>query len=52
MTDIPGALTNYYHWGPTEFWVSEENGYSFTWSCGALVIIVGELGSKLTVLGI
>ena len=29
-----------------------ENGYLFLGSCGALVIILGDLGSKLLVLGI
>ena len=29
-----------------------DNGYLFSWSEGALVITLGELGSKLIVLGI
>ena len=35
-------------WGPRGF----EKGYLFSGSCGALVIILGELGNKLIVLGI
>ena len=31
---------------------SEENGYLFSGSWGALVNILGELGSKLIILGI
>ena len=38
--------------GPQGFWGSGENGYLFSVSWGALVIILGELGSKLIVLGI
>ena len=34
------------------FWGSGENGYLFSGSWGALVIILGELGSKYIVLGI
>ena len=39
-------------WGPQGFWGSGENGYLFSGSWGALVIILGELGSKLIILGI
>ena len=38
--------------GPQGFWGSGENGYLFSGSWGALVIILGELGSKLIILGI
>ena len=38
--------------GPQEFGGSGENGYLFSGSWGALVIILGELGNKLKVLGI
>ena len=38
--------------GPQGFWGSGENGYLFSGSWEALVIILGELGSKLKVLGI
>ena len=37
---------------PQGFWGSGENGYLFSGSWGALVIILGELGSKLIILGI
>ena len=37
---------------PQGFWGSGENGYSFSGSWGALVIVLGELGSKLIILGI
>ena len=40
------------HVGPQVFWGSGENGYLFSGSWGALVIILGELGSKLIILGI
>ena len=38
--------------GPQGFWGSGENGYLFSESWGELVIILGELGRKLIVLGI
>ena len=38
--------------GPHGFWGSGENGYLFSGSWEALVIIFGNLGSKLIVLGI
>ena len=38
--------------GPQGFGGSGENGYFFSGSWGALVIILGDLGSKLIVLGI
>ena len=38
--------------GPQGFWGSGENGYLFSGSLGALVIISGDIGSKLIVLGI
>ena len=38
-------------WGPQGFWGSGENGYLFSGSWGALVIISRDLGSKLIVLG-
>ena len=38
--------------GPQGFWGSGEYGYLFSGSLGALEIILGELGSKLSVLGI
>ena len=38
--------------GPQGFWGSGENGYLFSGSWGALIIIKGELGSKLIILGI
>ena len=41
----------FYIW-PQGFWGSGENGYLFSESWGALVIILGELGSKLIILGI
>ena len=37
---------------PQGFWGSGENGFLFSGSWGALVIILGELGSKLIILGI
>ena len=37
---------------PQGFWGSGENGYLFSGDWGALVIILGELGSKLIILGI
>ena len=37
--------------GPQGFWGSGENGYLFSGSWGALVIIFRDLGSKLIVLG-
>ena len=37
---------------PQGFWGSGENGYLFSGGWGALVIILGELGSKLIILGI
>ena len=40
------------YWGPQGFWGSGENGYLFSGSWGALVIILGELGGKLIILGI
>ena len=39
-------------WWPQGFWGSGENGYLYSGSWGALVIILGELGSKLIILGI
>ena len=39
------------NWGPHGFWGSGENGYLFSGSWGALVIILGELGSKLVIFG-
>ena len=41
----------HYHWGPQGFGGSGENGYLFSGSWGALVIISGDLGSKLIILG-
>ena len=41
---IPGA--------PQGFWGSGEKGYLFSGSWGALLIILGELGSKHILLGI
>ena len=38
--------------GPQGFGGSGENGYLFSGSWGALVIISGDLGSKLIFLGI
>ena len=38
--------------GPQGFLGSGENGYLFSGSWGGLVIILGELGSKLIILGI
>ena len=37
--------------GPQRFWGSGENSYLFSGSWGALVIILGELGSKLIIWG-
>ena len=37
---------------PQGFWGSGENGYLFSGIWGALVIILGEMGSKRIVLGI
>ena len=40
-------------WGPPQgFWGSGEKGYLFSGSWGALLIILGELGSKHILLGI
>ena len=41
-----------YYWGPHGFWGSGENGYLFSGSWEALVIIFRDSGSKLIVLGI
>ena len=41
-----------YLWGPQGFWGSGEKGYLFSGSWGALLIILGELGSKHILLGI
>ena len=38
--------------GPQGFWGSGEKGYLFSGSRGALLIILGELGSKHILLGI
>ena len=38
--------------GPQGFWGYGKNGSLFLGSWGALVIILGELGSKLTICGI
>ena len=38
--------------GPQGFWGSRENGYLFSWRWGALVIILGEEGSKVIILWI
>ena len=38
--------------GPQGFWGSGEKGYLFSGSWGALLIILGELGSKHILLGI
>ena len=38
--------------GPKGFWGSGENGYLFSGIWGALVIILGEPGRQLIVLGI
>ena len=38
--------------GPQGFWGSGENGYLFSGSWGALVIIFRDLGSKIIVMGI
>ena len=46
------ALTTELPVGPQGFWESGENGYLFSRSWGALVIILGELGSKLIIWGI
>ena len=40
------------NWGSHGFWGSGENGYLFSGSWGVLVIILGELGSKLIIFGI
>ena len=45
-------LNNILPSGPRGFWGSGENGYLFSGSWGALVIIFRDLGSKLVVLGI
>ena len=39
-------------WGPQGFWDSGEKDYLFSGSWGALLIILGELGSKHILLGI
>ena len=51
ITSRPGYVQAQYD-GPLGFWGSGENGYLFSGSWGALVIILGELGSKLIILGI
>ena len=38
--------------GPQGFWGSVEDGYFFSGSWGAPVIVLGDQGSKLIVLGI
>ena len=43
--------TPIYCWGPQGFGGSGENGYLFSGSWGALVIIFRDLGSKLIVIG-
>ena len=49
---ISNYVSNMATVGPQGFWGSGENGYSFSGSWGALIIILGELGSKLIILGI
>ena len=44
------VLLAHLRWGPQGFWESGENGYLFSGSLGALVIIFRDLGSKLIVL--
>ena len=46
------ALTTELPVGPQGFWGSGENGYLFSGSWVALVIILGKLGSKLIISGI
>ena len=49
---LPSLIPFAIRWAPQGFWGSLENGYLFSGSWGALVIILGELGSKLIILGI
>ena len=46
------ALEVIYRRGPQGFWGAGEKGYLFSGSWGALLIILGELGSKHILLGI
>ena len=39
-------------WGPQGFWGSGKNDYLFSGIYGALVFILGDMGSKHIVLGI
>ena len=41
--------TDQFAWVPQGFWESEENGYLFSGTWGALVISLGELGRELIV---
>ena len=51
--DVPRSPSyGVYIWGPQGFWGSGENGFLFSGSCGTLVILLGELGSKLIILEI
>ena len=48
--EIKALPKNFYlnfQWGPQGFWGAVEKGYLFSGSLGALLIILGELGSKL-----
>ena len=56
MMKVPCSRTperlEHHSFGPQGFCGSGENGYLFSGSWGALVIILGELGSKLIIFGI
>ena len=48
---INGISRIVHRWAPQGFWGSEENGYLFSWSWGALVIILGEQAHNFGDLG-
>ena len=56
MAKVNAMLISMLHmlnlWDPQGFWGSGENGHLFSGSWGALVIILGEKGRKLIILGI
>ena len=50
---LSNTSANFLYWGPPQgFWGSGEKGFLFSGSWGALLIILGELGSKHILLGI
>ena len=52
VLDANNVILRNMHGAPQGFWGSGEKGYLFSGSWGALLIILGELGSKHILLGI